>query len=68
MIDASVFPSLPSGNINAAVIMLAEKAARMFKQNTKVRENRAKCYESYNDYHIFDSHPNACKKDSFCEY
>jgi choline dehydrogenase len=32
VIDASVMPAVPSGNINAAVIALAEKAADLLKQ------------------------------------
>jgi len=32
VIDASVMPAVPSGNINAAVIAVAEKAADLLKQ------------------------------------
>ena len=30
--DASIFPSIPSGNINSAVMMLAYKAAKSISQ------------------------------------
>lgn len=31
VVDASILPELPSGNINAAVMMLAKRAAKLLK-------------------------------------
>ncbi|CAL7938259.1 unnamed protein product [Xylocopa violacea] len=55
VVDASVFPTLPSGNINAAVEMIAESAARIIKQNVKHDTNHTKCYKPRNYYHVFNN-------------
>ena len=38
VVDASVLPELPSGNINAAVMMVARKAAKILNSHAKRTE------------------------------
>ncbi|KAJ8688106.1 hypothetical protein QAD02_023901 [Eretmocerus hayati] len=44
VVDASVFPTLPSGNIYAPVVMLAEKAARLITQSFQNSFKRRRCH------------------------
>lgn len=56
VVDSSVLPSLPSGNINAAVIALAQKAASVFKykRKAKLNQNLRRQYKSYRMCYVFN--------------
>ncbi|TMM15114.1 MAG: hypothetical protein E6F98_02800, partial [Actinobacteria bacterium] len=44
VVDASVFPYVPNGNIYAPVMMVAEKAADLIRENTPLEPIRAEFY------------------------
>lgn len=47
MLDASVMPSLPSGNINAAVMMIAEKGSDLVKEEWYLQTEKSYIMEVF---------------------